>query len=51
MNNKKMLAFYNYFENESKRKEEKIELRQRRFFLLIVLMFLIGVINQLIKLY
>jgi len=51
MNNKKMIAFYNYFENESKRKEEKIELRQRQFFLFMVLMFLIGVVNQLIRLY
>lgn len=51
MNDKKMIAFYNYFENESKRKEEKIELRQRQFFLFMVLMFIIGVINQLIRLY
>lgn len=50
MNNKKMIAFYNYFENESKRQEDKIELMQRRFFIFIVLMIIIGVINQLIRL-
>ncbi|MEK9749568.1 MAG: hypothetical protein VW333_12700 [Pseudomonadales bacterium] len=49
MNNKKMLAFYNYFENESKRKEEKIELRQRQFFLLIVLLVIIGIVKELIR--
>lgn len=50
INNHKIKGFISYFENESKRKEEKIELRQRQFFFFMVLMFIIGVINQLIRL-
>jgi len=49
MNDKKMMSFYTYFENESKRKEEKIELRQRQFFFLIALLVIIGIVKELIK--
>lgn len=51
MNDKKMIAFYNYFENESKRKEEKIELRQRQFFFFMVLLVIIGIVKELIRFY
>lgn len=50
INNHKIKGFISYFENESKRQDDKIELAQRRFFIFMVLLVIIGIVNQLIRL-